>query len=110
MERRHERRKILDFEEFPLYADFFSGIDQSFHGHIQNISPSGLCIMLMNTKHYSKPNTKGNLHLIYMGKTRSIPATVKWVDIPKHFIRYAGIEVDPEKLAVVLKEFFPNLY
>lgn len=110
MERRNERRRILDFEEFPLYADFFSGIQYRFHGHIQNISPNGLCLMLMNTYQASPPNTKGNLHLIYMGKTRSVPATIKWIDRPNHFIRYAGIEAKSEELEPVLKEFFPKLY
>ena len=49
MENRSERRKILDFEEFPLYANFSHNNLYDFHGHIQNISPSGLCIMLLNS-------------------------------------------------------------
>ena len=108
MERRQERRRILDFEEFPLYADFFSAMHYRFHGHIQNISSGGLCLMLMNTYQASPPNTKGNLHLIYLGKNRSVPATIRWIDKPNHFIRYAGIETNPELLEPVLKEFFPN--
>lgn len=110
MERRSERRKILDFEEFPLYGDFSAGSIFKFHGHIQNISPGGLCLMLMNTYQSSPPNTKGVLHLIYLGKNRSMPATIRWIDTPNHFIRYAGIEVKPELLEPILREFFPNLY
>jgi hypothetical protein len=109
MERRSEIRKILDFEEFPLHADFFSGVEYRFYGHIQNISPGGLCIMLLNTYQASPPNIKGNLHLIYLGKTRSVPAVIKWIDKPHHFLRYVGLEVKPEDLEPVLKEFFPDL-
>ena len=108
MEKRHQERKSLNFEDIQLYADFFSGMQYRFYGHIMNISPNGLCIMLLNTYQASPPNTKGNLHLIYMKKIRSVPATIRWIDRPNHFIRYVGIEVNPEELKPILQEFFPN--
>ena len=110
MERREHPRKILDFEEFPLRADFFSGINHRFYGHIQNISPGGLCVMLLNCKTASPPHTKGVMTLIYQGKTIDIPAVVKWIDTPRHLIRYAGIETDGGSLYEKLKEIIPNLY
>lgn len=109
MENRSEIRKILDFEEFPLYADFFYKDLNYFHGHIQNISPSGLCIILMNSKNLPPPDSKGILHLIHMGRNRSVPATVKWVDNPKYFIKYVGIEVNSNLLEPIIKEFFPDM-
>lgn len=109
MERRKSRRKKINFDDFPLYAEFFSGIEEHFFGHVQNISPNGLCIVLLNCKISTLPNTKGHLHLIFRGKTRSILSIVKWIDTPNHFVRYVGLEVDPKHLEPVLKEFFPDL-
>jgi hypothetical protein len=100
MERRESFRKLLDFEEFPVRAEFFSGIEYSFHGHIRNISSGGLCVVMLNCKQASPPGTKGVLTLRYKEKSVDILATVKWIDVPGHMLKYVGIETD----AVILEE------
>lgn len=104
-DRRSEPRIILDFEEFPLKAEFYSGIDYYFKGDIQNISPSGLSIVYLETHTRVSENVIGNLSISKNNKTLTVPAKVKWVNKPNGFVRYVGLETPPKLLFPVLDEF-----
>lgn len=98
MDRRKEKRIILNFDEFPLNIEFYGGKDCHFKGKLQNISPSGLCVGFSHSKLLCDVSTKGVLIIIKNKKSITISATLKWILHREDNSYYVGVETDPNEL------------